>query len=315
MGLNWHGVKFLAQARRSGVDFSRTITIGRLGLYTSIIQVQQVLTSYGLPHGDVPVSPKYAELIFKILGAHTVDSIDTSNYEDATIIADLNRPIPPELFETYDLVYDGGTIEHVFNVEQSLKNIMSLPKIGGRVIIHTMANNFFGHGFYQFSPELFYRVFSKENGYVIERVIVHADFDFAQWYEIPDPAEVHDRIELANNTDGLLLFVSARRDTIVPLFEKPPQQSDYSALWQGSLLGVNNSSSCATAKTPASQSNRRNTLRASITAQFPWAGRLKRHIWWAMPTVPRLLNVIAGRRYRRQKLSIERQKTKFRPVE
>jgi len=28
-------------------------------------------------------------------------------------------------------------------VEQAFKNVMSLPKIGGRIIIHTMANNCF----------------------------------------------------------------------------------------------------------------------------------------------------------------------------
>jgi hypothetical protein len=31
----------------------------------------------------------------------------------------------------------------------------------------TPANNQMGHGFYQFSPELFFRVFSQENGYLL----------------------------------------------------------------------------------------------------------------------------------------------------
>ena len=33
----------------------------------------------------------------------------------------------------------------------------------------TPANNFFGHGFYQFTPELFFRIFSAANGFEVER--------------------------------------------------------------------------------------------------------------------------------------------------
>ena len=229
MGLNWHGVKFLAQARRSGADFSRTIMIGRQEFHTPMAKVRQILDAYALPYlmSDLYAmdTSKFVEPIFKLFGADTVDSMDTSNYESATVIADLNIPIPIVLHNYYDLVYDGGTIEHIFDVKQALQNIMSLPRIGGRVIIHTMANNYFGHGFYQFSPELFYRAFSPENGYKVERVVLHADFEFARWYDIPDPTEVRGRIELANNRHGLMLFVSATRHAIVPVFEHPPQQS------------------------------------------------------------------------------------------
>src|ERR1700712_5108859 len=108
---------------------------------------------------------------------------------------------------------------------------MSLPKVGGEVIIQTMANNWFGHGFYQFSPELFWRVFTPDNGYKVIRVIIHRSYEMAQWYEVPDPAEVRGRIELANNWHGLHVTVHAKRTAVVPLFEKTPQQSDYNAQW------------------------------------------------------------------------------------
>ena len=234
MGLNWHGVKFLAGSR-DGVDFGRTITIGRLNLNVSLPKVRQILEEYGLPHSltdeDVLGRQGYSEPVFKLLGADTVDSMDASDYEQATVVADLNKPIPEELHEKYDLVYDGGTIEHVFNVPQGLKNLMSLPKVGGRVIIQTMANNWFGHGFYQFSPELFYRVFTADNGYHVMRVVIHGSFELAQWYDVPDPAEVRGRIELANGWHGLMITVHAKRDAVIPIFEKTPQQSDYSARW------------------------------------------------------------------------------------
>ena len=197
------------------------------------------------------------------------------------------------LHNYYDLVYDGGTIEHIFDVKQALQNIMSLPRIGGRVIIHTMANNYFGHGFYQFSPELFYRAFSPENGYKVERVVLHADFEFARWYDIPDPTEVRGRIELANNRHGLMLFVSATRHAIVPVFEHPPQQSDYSALWQGSSSDIPSNTITPTGTLESSQ---RATLTALLKSRLPWLVRSKHALMWAMPAVPRLFNGIASRR-------------------
>ena len=62
----------------------------------------------------------------------------------------------------FDVVYDGGTLEHVFNFPVALRNAMELLRPGGRLFtIHTCANNLCGHGFYQFSRELFYRTLSQ----------------------------------------------------------------------------------------------------------------------------------------------------------
>ena len=52
---------------------------------------------------------------------------------------------------------------------------MKMVKTGGHLMLFTPANNYFGHGFYQFSPELFYRVLSKENGFEVRRMVVLED--------------------------------------------------------------------------------------------------------------------------------------------
>src|SRR5688500_11467968 len=233
MGLNWHGVKFLAQAKSSGVDFSRTITIGRLTRNVRLFKVRRLLDECGIPHTlDEDSDDRLADTIFKQLGAETVDSLDASEYQGATIIADLNKPLAQEHAGKYDLVYDGGTLEHVFNVPQALSNVMSLVRVGGDLMIHTMANNWLGHGFYQFSPELFYRVLTPENGFSIVRVMAHAAYELAPWYEVPDPATLASRIEGASRWDGILLMIHARRVSDVPIFARPPQQSDYAAQWR-----------------------------------------------------------------------------------
>src|SRR6202171_3135289 len=119
MGLNWHGAKFLAQARRDGLDLTRTLTIGRQDRHVSMPKVRQLLEANGLAHtltaGDMLSEMGHGEPVFKQLGAELVDSMDASDYEGATVVADMNKAIPEELHEKYDLVYDGGTLEHVFN--------------------------------------------------------------------------------------------------------------------------------------------------------------------------------------------------------
>lgn len=87
---------------------------------------------------------------------------------------------------------------------------MQMGEVGGHLVLQTVANNAFGHGFFQFSPEFFYRTLSPENGYEIERMVVVED-DIA-WrrvgalnvpvgvagpeYAVIDPAEVGERVEL-----------------------------------------------------------------------------------------------------------------------
>ena len=107
----------------------------------------------------------YAEEFLKRLGAKETISIDASAYEGASLVHDMNLPIGDDLKRRFSVVIDGGTLEHVFNFPVAIKNCMQMVDVGGHFFVHTMANNFMGHGFYQFSPELFYRVFSPENGF------------------------------------------------------------------------------------------------------------------------------------------------------
>jgi hypothetical protein len=316
MGLNWNGVKFLASVRSGGTDFARTVTIGRQNLHVPLPQVRQILDGYKIPNTlddkAVLASPEFAEPVFKLLGANIVDSIDASDYEKATIIADMNEPVPKAIYNSYDIVFDGGSLEHVFNVEQALRNVMSLPKIGGSVIIHTMANNCLGHGLYQFSPELFYRVFSPENGYRVERVVLHPNFGFAHWYDVPDPTEVHSRIELASNFDAIMMFVHAIRQEVLPIFKKNPQQSDYAATWEDHAAAT--ASDLIAASTEAGHRTLKRRVIEVAKARLPWAVRAKHQMAWAMPYIPRLINGIKHRRECRR-FSIHAQPAKFRSID
>jgi SAM-dependent methyltransferase len=115
-----------------------------------------------------PLGNITGEALFKYFGAKEVQSLDMSDHENATVIFDLNSlDLPGKLYEKFDVVYDGGTIEHVFNIVNAFKNIANMVRKGGIIIHHTPANNYTNHGFYQPSPTLF-KDFYEANGFKVE---------------------------------------------------------------------------------------------------------------------------------------------------
>ena len=234
MGLDINAVRFLIQARQQGVQFGEVLTLGRQDLNVYPKKMAEVFDAHGLPSQAFKGEDKvhHAEPCFLALGAKKVHSMDVSAFEGAEFVHDLNQLIGPELKERFDVVYDGGTLEHVFNFPMALKNCMEMTRVGGQLFLHTIANNYCGHGFYQFSPELFFRALGAENGFKIESMIVHRVGPYGRWYEVSDPEQIRSRVEVITFSP-LQLLLRAKRVAAVPIFERTPQQSDYTPRWTG----------------------------------------------------------------------------------
>lgn len=223
---------------------SSIATFGRLEMFLNKADLVALRKRYGR---DSPVTGyldayrygEYAERFFsEVLDAATVQSLDMSDHEGATTLCDLSRPVPEALHEQYNLVWDGGTLEHIFNVPVALANLMTLPRQGGLVYLNLPCNNLCGHGFYQFSPELMYRVLSPENGFemlmarigmahspAIETTSGHPTFD------VVDPDTVGQRVGLMSSRPAYLM-VLAQRVQVLDLFSGPVVQSDYARRWR-----------------------------------------------------------------------------------
>ena len=241
MGLDKNGVKLLLHAKQLGVKFDRVATIGRQMLYVKEKEMKHLLIQAGL--NDVASGPgfqlnSYAEEFFKKLGAERSDSLDASAYEDASIIHDMNLPLPTEHFSKYSVVIDGGSLEHVFNFPVAIKNCMNLIEKEGYYIGITPANNFLGHGFYQFSPELYYRIFSPANGFQVRKMYLYAGNKKAAFYEVLDPLELKQRVIMANSSPSYL-FILAQKTEEKEVFKVVPQQSDYEHIvWNQAAPGL-----------------------------------------------------------------------------
>jgi hypothetical protein len=236
MGLDTSSIVFLCAAKSIGVDFGSTAMVGRQSFWPDEAALRRVFSVLGIDRdaADFLRQHEYGEEFFSLLGAHQIDSVDVSPYEKATILHDMNLPLPIELRERFTLVFDGGSIEHVFNIPQAFKNCMDMVRVGGHFTQVNVANNFAGHGFWQFSPELIFRIFSEQNGFRLEAVLMHEVTPGGSWYLVSDPDDVRQRVQLCNDQPTYILTIARRLDRS-PIFATTPQQSDYVSLWDRTL--------------------------------------------------------------------------------
>ena len=234
MGLDNDGVSFAIGAKAAGVDFARTLMLGRQNFFPTAAHFQRTMADVAPAarlEEVLAARGGYAEPFFELLGATDVASVDASSYENASLVHDLNVPIPVEWRGRYTAVLDGGSLEHVFDIPRALQNVADLLAPGGHFLGITPANNFMGHGFYQFSPELYFRVFAPANGFRMRAMFIKSCSPRSGWYRVPDPEAVHERVELQNGLPTLL-YVLAQKLEEMTLTTFRPQQSDYAAAWQ-----------------------------------------------------------------------------------
>lgn len=234
MGVNREALGLLALARASGADFSRVVTIGRHRLDAGPEYVDEFFRLRRRPDLAEKLAAVsgdgYCEPLLKIaFGADVVQSIDASNYEEAEIIHDMNAPIDGG--GEYSLVGDFGTLEHVFNVPVAFDNIAKLAAPNAHILHMLPSNNFVGHGFYQFSPELFFQIYSPERGYSGTRVFGAPGSTPDVWYEIRSPRQLKARVNITSRDQLHLMVLTQKTGEPVPLVHKPVQQSDYLETW------------------------------------------------------------------------------------
>src|SRR5258706_12882891 len=223
MAIDIATLEILLTAREAGASFDRVLTVGRQTLLTSPVEANSVLSRHGIRLSATQTQQLfdhqkgYCEPLLKLLGAQRVDSIDASDYEGLSIGHEMNQPLPDSYHDQFSMVIDGGSLEHVFNFPTALTNCMDAVIPGGHFIGITPSNNLMGHGFYQFSPELFFRVFNPANGFQIEKVLIYEHPWRSVWYEVLDPEQARRRVELTNSRPAYLI-VWARKIASLPVF-------------------------------------------------------------------------------------------------
>lgn len=232
MGISLPVLEFLLAARAHGIGFTETLTIGVQKASLSPRDAAPVFREHGfdVSRQDIEKLCWDSTALLRLLGAERVSSLDADPYEGAQEVADLNQPIPDRLAGRFSTVFDGGSIEHIFDVRQVVENYRSLLAAGGHLLCVTAANNLCGHGFYQFSPEFFYATFARERGWEARAVLLSTVGRRPRFFHAPDPKLLGRRVELRSRKP-LYVYLVARKLETEDSEEHVPQQSDYVRAW------------------------------------------------------------------------------------
>jgi hypothetical protein len=245
VGILYTDANVLWKARLGGVSFRETLTVGHQTLYLHSPEVRRLRREFNsafpgrraAPLADYRFGAFSDEFMREFLAVESLTILDISAYESAGLIHDLNQPVAPELHEHFDAVIEAGSLEHIFNFPIAVGNLMRMLKVGGFIYVSVPANNLCGHGFYQFSPELMFRIFTADNGFELRRVMLaEGRFPGTELvptravYEVVDPAGIGSRVRLLSRRPAILM-VEARKIFSAEPFQPAPQQSDYVAAW------------------------------------------------------------------------------------
>ncbi len=144
----------------------------------------------------------YSETMFRKLGLGQPETMDYSDYEFSSDVdfvghlQDLNEPVPEHFHGQFDFIFDGGTLEHVFNIPVALENVFHMLKPNGRFIGVNPFNGWPGHGIYQFNPELVYSFWVRNAGCKVENCYAMHEKPNGYFKRMDDPADLSGRSKI-----------------------------------------------------------------------------------------------------------------------
>lgn len=235
MGISKNQAKWLKLiTEKYDIDFTDTLTLGRLFLYISKEEANAELKEY-FNINNIFQDDGYSEKFFSELSSkkiNKIESVDYSDYEGATLVWDMNNPIGTDFRERYSVVIDGGTLEHIYNFPQALKNAMESVRIGGHLILMSPINNWIGHGFYQLSPEIYWSVLNENNGFrILQMNLEEANVNPKRTFRRINKTEIKGLRKTIRTYEPSQIFLVAKKISVTP--EKIiVQQSDYEVSWE-----------------------------------------------------------------------------------
>jgi hypothetical protein len=177
MGLSVYEAAMLAQLVSALPRRDTVVCLGMPNLDFQVSKLRQWSRQVG-GHWDGPGLPATARLsapdFFRTLGFEHCLALDISAYEGAAIVHDLNRAdLPAQHHGIADLVFDGGTLEHIFHVPNALTTVHQLLRVDGLAVHSTPSNGYLDHGFYQLCPTLLYDYYRANEYRIVSANVIN----------------------------------------------------------------------------------------------------------------------------------------------
>jgi SAM-dependent methyltransferase len=171
------------------------------------------------------------KLLYEVLlDVSRVVSIDFHGSPAAQRI-DLNQSV--DLGEQFDVVYNGGTAEHIFNVYEFFRTVHRVTRPRGVMLHGVPFQGWLEHGFYSFNPGFFWDL-ADANGYQVF-MLAYAQLKPAKLVPLKSRehiVELHNAGELAANS---LLYAVLGKGESESEF-KVPMQGVYADKVSGEML-------------------------------------------------------------------------------
>ncbi|MEM7547211.1 MAG: class I SAM-dependent methyltransferase [Pseudomonadota bacterium] len=185
----------------------------------------------GVSIEDLVADDGYSEKLFKKIGIGDVESMDFSEYEGAQHLQDLNQSVSQELHDKFDFIFDGGTIEHVFDIPAALRNVFHMLKDGGVFASTNGLNGWLFHGMYQFNPEMVYAFWKNMAGCEVLRCLAVSENPRIRPIALPDMSASGRRLRVPDFPEGRVYLYYEVRKTPGAKLSGSALQSDYQAQW------------------------------------------------------------------------------------
>lgn len=133
----------------------KIVTVGRHSVEPTNDQLDAMLEQFGVPKRPahrydvdretigVPAERQRMsqENFFAAWTDAEVVSVDVSAYEGATIVHDMQEPLPARLSSMADFVYNGSCLDNIFDPAAAMRNTALMLKQGGRMYHFEQANS------------------------------------------------------------------------------------------------------------------------------------------------------------------------------
>lgn len=249
MGIARAMIKLLMREGNQERFLGHVLTIGRQNISpTTIHDLERLAKEMNFKlrpfSEDVPFDNKAAKnspitdnILFFSLGFNGIDSIDYSDFEQCTITHDLNTDVPTNLYDKYDLIFDGGSTEHIFNVPKALENYHKALKVRGRIIHALPSNGLVDHGFYMFSPTLLWDYYSANKWEIKESLFYRhpREADAGLWDIYHYSPHCLDMLSYLNLSKSRYAIFFVVKKTDKSTFDASVQQKFYLEVWKGGL--------------------------------------------------------------------------------
>ena len=252
MGVGLHSATHLCKIARERPFGGSILTLGVQDCHFTEQRILDMCAQYELPgppkkwKGVINQREYFKNLSFidgesfwKLLGFTEIVTLDVDKYEGADVIFDLNNPDPPaELRDRFDVVFDGGTLEHIFHLPNALAALHAMVKTGGRIIHQSPSSGHPDHGLYMFSPTFFHDYYGA-NGYAIRNSMLMLYpknyLHEPSWYHDYTPGCLDALTFHFSIPDMSLLIGVAAEKKPGATCDVIPQQSWYQSQWRAAL--------------------------------------------------------------------------------